>query len=92
MGPSGMMTFHDLYILFSRIGNVASLKADGFALQAMQVTPEFIREVHAKEKPAYVWTVDDPEQMEEFIEMGADYLYTNDPATLMKLLRRRVKS
>jgi glycerophosphoryl diester phosphodiesterase len=65
------------------------LNADGFALQAAQVTPDFIREVHARNKPAYVWTVDDPGQMENFIEMDVDYLYTNDPAKLMALLQRR---
>lgn len=78
-----------VYILFTCIGDVASRKADGFALQAAQVTPDFIRELHAKDKPAYVWTVDDPGDMEAFIEMGADYLYTNDPAALMALLQRR---
>lgn len=78
-----------LYILFTRIGNVASLKADGFALQAAQVTPGFIGNVQAKDKPAYVWTVDDPAELEKFIEMDTDYIYTNDPATLMAILQRR---
>ncbi len=80
-----------LYILFTRLGNVGSLNADGFALQAAQVTPGFLRGVHAKDKPACVWTVDDPDAMENFIEMGADYLYTNDPAELMALLKRRAE-
>jgi len=78
-----------IYILFGQVGNTARLNADGFGLQAAQVTPDFVQGIHEREKSVYVWTVDDPAQMEDFIEMGADYIYTNDPAELMGLLARR---
>lgn len=78
-----------IYILFGEMGNVAKLNADGFGLQAAQVTPEFVNSIHERGKLVYVWTVDDPGEMEDFIEMGADYLYTNDPAELIRLLKQR---
>jgi len=78
-----------IYILFGELGDVAKLDADGFGLQAAQVTPDFVRGVHERGKLVYVWTVDDPKEMEDFIEMGVDYIYTNDPAELIRLLERR---
>jgi glycerophosphoryl diester phosphodiesterase len=71
------------------MGNIAKLNADGFGLQAAQVTPEFVSGIHERGKLVYVWTVDNPGEMEDFVEMGVDYIYTNDPAELMRLLARR---
>ena len=78
-----------IYILFGEMGDVAKLDTDGFGLQAAQVTPDFIHNVHERGKLVYVWTVDDPREMEDFIEMGVDYIYTNDPAELIRLLKHR---
>ena len=78
-----------IYILFGEMGDVAKLNADGFGLQAAQVTREFIDSIHERGKLVYVWTVDDPKEMEDFTELGVDYIYTNDPAELMGLLKRR---
>jgi glycerophosphoryl diester phosphodiesterase len=78
-----------IYILFGQMGDVAKLAADGFGLQAAQVTPGFINSVHERGKLVYAWTVDDPREMEDFIEMDVDYIYTNDPAELIRLLERR---
>jgi len=78
-----------IYILFGQAGDVAKLNADGFGLQAAQVRPDFVNSIHERGKLVYVWTVDKPEEMEKFIEMGVDYIYTNDPAELIRLLARR---
>jgi len=78
-----------IYILFGEMGDVAKLDTDGFGLQAAQVTPEFIHSVHERGKLVYVWTVDNPKEMEDFIELDVDYIYTNDPAELIRLLKRR---
>lgn len=78
-----------IYILFGEMGNVAKLKADGFGLQAAQVTPDFVQSIHERGKLVYVWTVDDPKEMEDFAEMDVDYIYTNDPAELIRLLKQR---
>lgn len=41
--------------------------------------PQLVRAAHAAGGQVYVWTVDDPRQIERFAAMGADGVITNDP-------------
>ena len=43
------------------------------------MSPQLVRAVHAAGGQVFVWTVDDPRQIERFVTMGADGVITNDP-------------
>lgn len=50
--------------------------------------PEWIEGFHKLGMKINVWTVDDPEKMQQFINEGVDYITTNEPEQLLKLLRK----
>ena len=53
------------------------------------VTKEFIKEAHAQNKLVHVWTIDDPKEMHNLIDMGVDGLMTDKPSILKKVLIER---
>lgn len=81
------------------IGTPSRRELPGIARYADQVNPQFgsvdaayLERVHELGMESYGWTVDEPEDMRELIEMGADGVITNQPDVLDKLLypQRRV--
>jgi glycerophosphoryl diester phosphodiesterase len=50
------------------------------------VTPEFVAHAHAHELHVHVWTIDEPEEMRQLLELGVDGLVTNHPARLARLI------
>lgn len=48
-----------------------------------------IQQVHAAGMEIGAWTVNDYAIMEELLEWGIDRIYTDDPSTFMRLLRKR---
>jgi len=53
------------------------------------VTPAFIRRAHAAKLWVQVWTINQGEAMERLLDMGADGIFTDDPALLQHVLRSR---
>jgi len=51
------------------------------------VDDELVAAVHAFGARIIPWTVDDPDRMEEFIDMGVDGICTNHPDRMRKLLK-----
>jgi glycerophosphoryl diester phosphodiesterase len=43
------------------------------------VSAQLVRAAHAEGGQVFVWTVDDPRQIERFVTMGVDGVITNDP-------------
>ncbi len=82
-------TIRTAYILFGGVGHMAQLNADGIGMPAMFLTADFVDKCHAHDKEVLVWTVNDPADMDRFIEMDVDYIYTDKPADLIEVLRRR---
>jgi glycerophosphoryl diester phosphodiesterase len=50
-------------------------------------SPSFIRAAHQLAAPVHVWTVDDPRVAQDLWRSGASGVITNDPATIVRVLR-----
>lgn len=57
-----------------------------YSLKTMRKHPEWIDRCHELGLEVNVWTVNDPDDMRWCIEQGVDYITTNDPTGLQKLL------
>lgn len=54
------------------------------------VNDRFVETCHDAGLPLHVWTIDDPAQMRELLDLGVDGLMTDEAATLRQVLSRRV--
>lgn len=52
--------------------------ADIISLNAISVNSYWINKVHESGKEIFVWTINDPEAIKQFIELGVDNLMTDD--------------
>lgn len=95
--PAEVMAF-----LLSPSGRVAALlTGGGFAAfqvphrhrvlgrRITVVTRGFVRRAHAAAKQVHVWTIDDPAEMEELIDLGVDGLMTDRTDVLKRVLTAR---
>lgn len=53
------------------------------------VDRRFLRAAHANRIPVHVWTVNDPQRMEELLDLGVDGIITDRPDLLRDLMIRR---
>lgn len=70
-----------------------ALKQMGFAgldyyYKTIQEHPEWIKQCHDLQLQTNVWTVNEEAVMQEMIDLGLDYITTNEPETLQKLLKK----
>lgn len=59
-----------------------------YSLKAMKKHPEWFKQCHDKGLKVNVWTVNKEEDMLWCIENGADFITTNDPELLQKLINK----
>jgi len=52
------------------------------------MTPQFVRAAHERNLRVEPWTIDDPEQMQFYIDWGVDGLITDRPDLMLELLGR----
>ncbi|MCW2819159.1 MAG: Glycerophosphoryl diester phosphodiesterase [Marmoricola sp.] len=70
-------------------GRVAALQVPHRRGPVPVVTRELVRRAHAARAHVHVWTVDDPAEMEELIDLGVDGLITDRTDVLRDVLVRR---
>jgi glycerophosphoryl diester phosphodiesterase len=82
------------WVFASRIGR--GVRGDASALQLPRrarglrvITPSLIGAAHARGLQVHVWTVNDPIEMAELLDMGVDALITDRPDVLKEVLASR---
>ena len=58
-----------------------------YAGPAFAVHPEWIKQAHDLGLTVNVWTIDDLDDVDNFIKAGVDFITTNKPVEAMKLAR-----
>ena len=58
-----------------------------YSMSDFQKHPEWIEEAHKEGLEVNVWTVDKEEDLRYFIDQGVDYITTNEPELLQRLLK-----
>lgn len=53
------------------------------------VTPELVQHAHSHGVQVHVWTINDPEEMTQLLEIGVDGIITDYPGRLSRLLAER---
>jgi glycerophosphoryl diester phosphodiesterase len=64
----------------------ASVNADIFAVNYRDITPALVRATHAANVKMAGWTIDSPDDMRAWAEMGLDFITSNDIVLLHKVL------
>ncbi|MEQ9693275.1 glycerophosphodiester phosphodiesterase family protein [Shimia sp. SDUM112013] len=71
------------------VGRVWDLEADFLAVNQAMLTPRLSREMKARDKALYVWTVNDPLSMSRVLSLGATGLITDEPALAREVITQR---
>ncbi len=69
---------------------IAFAKGHGidYSLKVMKKHPEWVKECHDRGLEVNVWTVNEPEDMKWCIDLGVDYITTNEPELLQSLIKK----
>jgi glycerophosphoryl diester phosphodiesterase len=73
-----------------RVRDVPAYVEKGYSIVSLRkttVSRKLIDACRERGIQAYVWTVDDEEEMRKFISWGVDGIYSNRPGVLKELLR-----
>jgi glycerophosphoryl diester phosphodiesterase len=79
------------HIVTVSIGNVAKLDVDFVSLNQEKVTSGYVRSLHRAGKQVHVWTVNDRQRMSALVDLGVDNIITDDPETLLAVLKERAE-
>lgn len=66
------------YLSFASFGDTASLNCDYLALEQQAATDNMIGSIHDKGKKVFVWTVNDEEDLYDFLDSSADEVITDN--------------
>jgi glycerophosphoryl diester phosphodiesterase len=76
-------------IVTAAVGNVVKTDTDFVSLNSARATASLVQQARAAGKKVHVWTVNKPEVMLRMIERDVDNIITDDPATLVRVMRDR---
>lgn len=80
------------YILYVTVKNLRNLNVDFYSVEETYVTKEFIKLAHKIGREVHVWTINEENDMEKFINLGVDNIITdNDRILRIKLDQYRNK-
>jgi glycerophosphoryl diester phosphodiesterase len=65
----------------------AAADVAGPGIHILRAHPNYVRRVHARGHPVYVWTVDEPADLELVLSLGVDGVITNRPSEVLARLR-----
>jgi glycerophosphoryl diester phosphodiesterase len=65
---------------------VADVAGPGIAV--VRADPQYVKRVHARGRQVYVWTVDEPEDIELVLSLGVEAVITNRPTDVLARLGR----
>ena len=67
----------------------ASVGIAGPSLALVRAEPEFVARAHARGNCVYVWTVDEPADVEFVLDLGVDAVITNRPGAVVERVGQR---
>jgi glycerophosphoryl diester phosphodiesterase len=77
------------FIIAKSIGDMFRIENDILSLASGIVTPDVIAAARRRNKEVHVWTVNRPDSMSYYINMGVDNIITDYPAKLISVIRAR---
>jgi len=76
-------------IVTAAVGNVLKTDSDFVSLNSARASTALVTQAKGARKQVHVWTVNRPEVMLRMIERDVDNIITDDPATLVRVMRER---
>lgn len=68
-----------IYVMSIGIGNIIELdKADGYSLEATNITKKLVKRLHNNGKEVYAWTVNTDESIKKMIDLNVDNIITDN--------------
>jgi glycerophosphoryl diester phosphodiesterase len=67
----------------------AGVPIAGPGLKALRAEPQFVERAHARGHPVFVWTVDQPADVDYVLDLGVDTIITNRPTQVQAQLQNR---
>lgn len=77
------------FIIAKSIGNMFRVDTDFLSLASSIVTADVIAAARKREKAVHVWTINSPDNMSYFINLGVDNIITDYPAKLVAMINER---
>ncbi|WP_375491142.1 glycerophosphodiester phosphodiesterase [uncultured Jatrophihabitans sp.] len=68
----------------------AGVPIAGPGLQVLRADPQFVERAHARGLPVYVWTVNEPADLDFVLDLGVDTVITDRPSEVRAVLDARV--
>lgn len=62
-----------------------------YSVKVLRAHPEWIKQAHDLGMKVNVWTVNKPEDMQYFIDLGVDFITTDDPLQTIELIKKSQK-
>lgn len=77
------------FIVAKSIGNMFRADIDFLSLAASMVTADVVAAAGKSKKEVHVWTINSPDRMSYFIDLGVDNIITDYPARLVEMIKER---